>query len=79
MERSIILSDTLANRLEHYLQEHPDESVSDLIEEILQQKENPSGRTSRILRIQPAKTGSGYSDTSVNHDEIFADTAGESQ
>ena len=39
MERSIILSDTLANRLKHYLQEHPNERVSDLIEEILQQKE----------------------------------------
>lgn len=72
MERSIILSDTLANRLKHYLQEHPNERVSDLIEEILQQKENSSGRTSRVLRTPPAKTGSGYSDTSVSHDEILA-------
>jgi hypothetical protein len=38
MERTIAISEHLANRLEGYLQQHPHESLSSLLEEILQHK-----------------------------------------
>ncbi|MCT7964383.1 hypothetical protein NG791_27265 [Laspinema sp. D1] len=68
MERPIAISEDIANRLERYLQQHPHESVSGLLEEILQQKENNSSATPKFLRIQPAATGSGYRHTSIAHD-----------
>lgn len=57
MERSIILSDTLANRLKHYLQEHPNERVSDLIEEILQQKKTPVVEPLAFYELRQPKLG----------------------
>lgn len=77
MERSISISEDLANRLECYLQQHPNESLSGLLEEILQQKENNSSATPKFLRIQPAATGSGYRDTAIAHDQVLAETAEE--
>jgi hypothetical protein len=77
MERPIAISEDIAHRLERYLQQHPHESVSGLLEEILQQKENNSSATPKFLRIQPAATGSGYRQTSIPHDQVLAETAEE--
>ena len=60
MQQPIAISENIVNRLDRYLQEHPDESLSSLLEEILQQKENPEDKTPRFLRIKPAPKGSGY-------------------
>ena len=73
MERPIAISENLANRLDRYLQQHPNESLSGLLEEILQQKENNNEPTPRFLRIQPAATGSGYRHTSIAHDRVLAE------
>ncbi len=77
MERTIAISEHLANRLEGYLQQHPHESLSSLLEEILQHKENKSQDKTRFLRIQPAPKGSGYANTSIDHDRVLAESAEE--
>ncbi len=77
MKRTIDLSENTAQRLELYLKQHPHESLSSLIEEILKQKENNSEETIRFLRIQPAATGSGYRHTAIDHDSVLAETAEE--
>ena len=72
MEKTIAISEHLANRLEGYLQQNPHESLSSLLEEILQHKENKSQAKTRFLRIQPAPKGSGYANTSIDHDKLSA-------
>ena len=74
MQQPSAISENLVNRLDRYLQEHPDESLSSLLEEILQQKENPGDKTPRFLRIKPAPKGSGYKNTSIDHDRVLAET-----
>ncbi|MDC0832823.1 hypothetical protein POG22_07330 [Geitlerinema sp. CS-897] len=38
---------------------------------------HPISYVPRILRIQPAPQGSGYRNTSIDHDRVFAETADE--
>ena len=74
MQLPIAIPENIANRLDRYLQQHPNESLSSLLEEILQQKENTGDNTPRFLRIQPAPRGSGYRNTSIDHDRVLAET-----
>ena len=71
MQQPIAIPENLVNRLDRYLQKHPDESLSSLLEEILQQKENTGDKTPRFLGIQPAPKGSGYKNTSIEHDRVL--------
>lgn len=41
IQRTVELPDDLAQRLDHYLQEHPDETLSSLVMDVLEMKLHP--------------------------------------
>ena len=74
---STTLPDTVANALEAYIhdQEVPPSTTAvvqaALAKFLVDQGYLPSSK--KRLRITPAPIGSGYTDTSVNHDQVFSE------
>ncbi len=76
---STTLPDTLAKALDAYIhdQEIPP-STTDIVQAALAKFLADQGYLPSLkkrLRITPAPSGSGYTNTSVNHDKVFADQA----
>lgn len=80
---STTLPDTLANALDAYIhdQEIPP-STTAVVQAALAKFLADQGylpNLNKRLRITPASSGSGYTDTSVNHDRVFSGQSSEPQ
>ncbi|RAM48145.1 MAG: hypothetical protein C6Y22_29475 [Hapalosiphonaceae cyanobacterium JJU2] len=62
MQRTIDLPDDLAQRLDTYLQEHPEETFYSLIQEVLETKLIPKD-TSKLLTLAGIVTEAPYNAT----------------
>ncbi|MGJ5676891.1 MAG: hypothetical protein ACR9NN_25365 [Nostochopsis sp.] len=62
MQRTIDLPDDLAQRLDTYLQEHPEETFYSLIQEVLETKLIPKD-TSKLLTLAGIVTEAPYNST----------------
>lgn len=77
---TITIPDEMKRALEDYARrqdERPDVSVvvETALREFLERHESIENNEFRPLRITPAKSGSGHTDVSINHDAYLADDA----
>lgn len=74
-EINTTLPDSLLQALELYTNEQatqptPDDVIQAALEEFLTQR-GYFPQFKKTLRIQPASRGSGYTDTSIHHDQVL--------